>query len=53
MMKPEERDLTPGDIELIVAQCEKSKVDAATHISCAYNVPVEVAKAWVQKAGPS
>lgn len=48
-MKPEDRGMDWGDIQLLVAAAEKSKKDPEVVVAAHCNVDAKTAKAWVSK----
>lgn len=48
-MKPEDRGMTWGDIELLVAAAEKSKKDPEVVVQHRCNVDAKTARSWVNK----
>lgn len=53
-MKPEDRGLTWGDIELLVREGERTKsypIENVIRVRC--NVDAKTAKAWLSKVRPS
>lgn len=41
--------MTWGDIEILVAQAKRAKVDPATFVATRCNVAIGTAEAWVRK----
>lgn len=53
MTKPEDRGLSWGDVELLVAAAEKSKKDPEVVVAARAGVDAKTARAWVAKVRSS